>query len=71
MKLNKGLYGLKQASRSWNAKRPKDLKHCGFEQCVADPFAFRIMNGKVVKILLVIHADDILLVYSEEDCDIG
>lgn len=68
-KLSKSLCGLKQASRCWNAKMVKDLKDCGFDQCTADPCVPRLMDSKVVKILLAVHVDDILVVCSEEDCE--
>ena len=36
VKLNKSLYGLRQASRQWYAMLKKSLLALGFEQCLAD-----------------------------------
>ena len=36
VRLNKRLYGLKQASRTWHAHLTTCLKRLGFEQCMAD-----------------------------------
>lgn len=61
-------YGLKQASRTRNAKLVHDLKTMGFEQCSTDPCVFRVMDGALVEILLVVHVDDVLLLCDWENC---
>ena len=39
-KLQKGLYGLKQSARNWNARLRKHLKSLGFQQSSCDPCIF-------------------------------
>ena len=38
MRLNKSLYGLKQASRTWHAHLTTCLQRLGFEQCMTDVY---------------------------------
>ena len=40
VRLNKSLYGLKQASRTWHAHLTTCLKRLGFEQCMTDMYVF-------------------------------
>ena len=69
VKLNKSLYGLRQASRQWF----RHLKDCflvlDFEQCLADPCVFRLMEGDAVVLTLVVHVDDVFVVGKQERCD--
>lgn len=59
-KLNKSLYGLKQASRCWNEKFTFFIRHFGFEQSVADPCVFICKrDGKLT--VMAIHVDDGLI----------
>ena len=44
VKLNKSLYGLRQASRQWYAMLKKCLLALGFEQCLADSCVFRLIS---------------------------
>ena len=59
-KLNKSLYGLKQASRQWNAKFCFVIKHHGFKQSKADYFLF-IKKFNDSFIALVVYVDNILI----------
>lgn len=59
-KLLKSLYGLKQASREWNAEFSKKLHSFGFHQSDADPCLFLKGNGSTFVCLLV-YVYDILL----------
>ena len=60
-KLQKSIYGLKQASRSWNIRFDTLIKSYGFEQNVDEPCVYkRIIDKKVV--FLVLYVDDILLI---------
>ena len=45
IKLNKSIYGLRQASRQWYAMLKKCLLTLGFEQCLADSCVFFIRGG--------------------------
>ena len=63
-KLLKSIYGLKQASRSWNQRFDQAVKSYGFEQNVDEPCVYkRIKDGKVV--FLVLYVDDILLIGND------
>jgi transposase InsO family protein len=60
-KLNKTLYGLKQASREWNVKFTQELKDQGFEQTMTDPCVFTRGVGPE-KVLLGVFVDDNIIV---------
>ena len=55
VRLNKRLYGLNHASRTWHAHLTACLKILGFEQCVKNAFVFRLIeDGRVaIKVLVV------------------
>ena len=58
--MNKSLYGLKQASRQWNAKFCSVIKHHGFKQSKADYFlCTKKFNNSFIA--LVVYVDDILI----------
>lgn len=59
-KLNKSLYGLKQASKEWNLTLTKALIKQGFIQTVSDPSLF-IKSIKGYFITLDVYVDDIIL----------
>ena len=66
-KLNKSLYGLKQASRAWFFTVHTVLVSLGFSQSKADASLFyRSQNGKVV--YLLIYVDDILITGNSSSC---
>jgi len=67
--LGKSLYGLRQASRQWFAKLKKCLLRLSFEQCLADPCVFRLIEEGKVVLLLVVHVDDIFAVGEQARCD--
>ena len=60
VRLNKSLYGLKQASRTFYKRLVSDLKRIGFEQSLSDPCVLRFMMGDEVMGMVAIHVDDIL-----------
>ena len=69
VRLNKSLYGLKQASRTWHAHLTTCLLRLGFEQCLTDVCVFRLIEDGRVTITAVVHVDDIFAVGQKERCD--
>src|SRR5215813_4706451 len=60
-KLQRSIYGLKQASRSWNIRFDTTIKSYNFEQNIDEPCVYKhVIDEKVV--FLVIYVDDILLI---------
>ena len=68
--LSKSLYGLKQASRSWNAYFTSCLKTLGFQQCLANVSVFRLVEEGRAAIIAVLHVDDIFAVGLKSRCDV-
>ena len=60
-KLQKSIYRLKQASRSWNIRFDQAVKSFGFLQNPDKPCVYKKCEGKVV-CFLVLYVDDILLI---------
>ena len=60
IRLNRSLYGLKQASRCLHNHLVIRLKSLGFEQSLADACGFRLIEAGSVSIIAVVHVDDIL-----------
>ena len=69
VRLNKRLYGLKQASRTWHTHLTTCLKRLGFEQCMTDVCVFRLIEDGRVAITAVVHVDDIFAVGQKEKCE--
>ncbi|KAA0046069.1 retrovirus-related pol polyprotein from transposon tnt 1-94 [Cucumis melo var. makuwa] len=62
-KLNHSIYGLKQASQSWNIRFDTAIKSYGFDQIVDEPCVYkRIINNSVA--FLVLHG----VTLSKEQC---
>lgn len=59
-KLNKFIYGLKQASRQWNQKLTNTLIDIGFSQSKFDYFIFTQKTNIDFTIILV-YVDDLIL----------
>ena len=70
VRLNKSLYVLKQASRSWHAHLTTCLKTLGFQQCLADACVFRLVEEGRAAIIAVVHVDDIFAVGLKSWCDV-
>ncbi|KAG7588381.1 Integrase catalytic core [Arabidopsis suecica] len=67
-KLQKSLYGLKQASRQWFLKFSATLMSLGFQKSQADHTLFvRNVNGKYVAVL--VYVDDIIIA-SNDDAEV-
>ena len=58
------IYGLKQASRSWNIYFDKVIKMYGFIKNGEEPCIYKWANGPVV-IFFVLYVDDILLIEND------
>ena len=63
-KLQKSIYGLKQASRSWNIKFDQSVKSFGFIQCPDEPCVYKRRSENVV-VFLILYVDDILLIGND------
>ena len=63
-KLKKSIYGLKQASRSWNIRFDQAIKLFDFEQNLDEPCVYKRHQDKVVT-FLVLYVDDILLIGND------
>ncbi|XP_016677335.2 uncharacterized protein [Gossypium hirsutum] len=65
-RLQKSLYGLKQASRQWNAKLTEALMLAGFEQSKFDDSLFvKKKEGKMV--IILVYVDDLLIIGNDMD----
>ena len=62
-KLNKALYGLRQAPRAWNNKLNKILKELDFVKCSKEPSLYRKQEG-VHFLLVAVYVDDLLVTGS-------
>ena len=56
VRLNKSLYGLKQAFQSWHTHLTTCLKTLGFQQCLAGACVFRLVEEVRVAIIAVVCA---------------
>ena len=63
-KLKMSIYGLKQASRSWNIRFDQAIKSFGFEHNLDEPCVYKRHQDKVV-MFLVLYVDDILLIGND------
>ncbi|KAM1376156.1 hypothetical protein ACFX2F_037926 [Malus domestica] len=59
-KLQRSIYGLKQASRSWNIRFDTEIKTFGFTQNEDENCVYQKVVGEAV-VFLVLYVDDILL----------
>ncbi|KAJ9561208.1 hypothetical protein OSB04_006368 [Centaurea solstitialis] len=63
-KLLKSIYGLKQASRSWNLHFDERIKEFGFTKSEFEPCVYTKFSGSIVT-FLVLYVDDILLIRND------
>jgi hypothetical protein len=63
-KLQKSLYGLKQASRNWYSKFSEVLINFGFKHSTADPSLF-CLHRESGAVFLLLYVDDIVLTGSD------
>src|SRR5215813_10348362 len=63
-KLQRSIYGLKQASQSWNIRFDTTIKSYNFKQNVDEPCVYKhVIDRKMV--FLVLFVDDILLIGND------
>ncbi|KAK0573671.1 hypothetical protein LWI29_011808 [Acer saccharum] len=63
-KLQKSIYGLKQASRSWNIRFDQAVKSFGFIQNPDEPCVYKRIKGDKL-VFLILYVDDILLIGND------
>jgi transposase InsO family protein len=63
-KLQKSIYGLKQASRSWNIRFDQAVKGFGFIQNLDEPCVYKRIKGDKL-VFLILYVDDILLIGND------
>ena len=63
-KLQRSIYGLKQASASWNIRFDETIKEFGFSQNLDEPCVYKKTSGSAV-VFLVLYVDDILLIGND------
>ena len=62
--MKRSIYGLKQASRSWNIKFDQAIKSFDFKQNLDKPYVYKRHQDKVI-MFLVLYVDDILLIGND------
>lgn len=62
-KLNKALYGLRQAPRAWNIKINQILQNLGFLRCSKEPSLY-IKEEKTGLLVVCVYVDDLLVTSS-------
>lgn len=63
-KLNKVIYGLKQAGRQWNLKLDVAVKKYGLKKSTADPCIYYASD---LNIIIAIYVDDILIFHRNKN----
>ena len=63
-RLYRSIYGLKQASQSWNLQFDRCIKSYGFVRNEEEPCIYKWVYGSVI-VFLLLYVDDILLVRND------
>ncbi|KAK2417007.1 secreted RxLR effector protein [Trifolium repens] len=63
-KLQRSIYGLKQASRSWNLRFDETVTKYGFIKNEDEPCVYKKVSGSKI-VFLVLYVDDILLIGND------
>jgi hypothetical protein len=63
-KLQKSIYGLKQASQSWNLCFDEVVKGFGFIMNVEEPCVYKKVSGSAA-VFLILYVDDVLLIGND------
>src|SRR4051812_36744592 len=64
MQASEIIYGLKQASRSWNIRFKEVVKSFGFIEKEKEPCVFKKFSGSSI-VFLILYVDDILLIGND------
>lgn len=64
-KLNKAVYGLKQAARQWNLKLKEVLSSLGLEPLPSEPCIFQHTTNH--NLMVAVYVDDLIVIGSEND----
>jgi Reverse transcriptase (RNA-dependent DNA polymerase) len=62
-KLNRAIYGLKQAGRQWNEKLDKSLRKFGLVKSKSDPCVYYMASGDLY---IAVYEDDVLTFFNDE-----
>src|SRR4051812_5140346 len=65
-KLKRSIYGLKQASRSWNLRFDEVVKSFGFIQDGEEGYVYKKVSGSAIS-FLILYVDDILLIGNDKE----
>ena len=65
-KLQRSIYGLVQASRSWNIRFDKVIKAYGFFQTCGEACIYKKLSGSSAA-FLILYVDDILLIGNDTE----
>jgi hypothetical protein len=68
VKLNRALYGLRQAPRLWSRHFTSSLQKLGFKQTEADPGLYHL-KGKYGPVYLAIYVDDGIIIGDKRDTE--
>ncbi|KAK8705149.1 hypothetical protein V6N13_048757 [Hibiscus sabdariffa] len=63
-KLQRSIYGLKQASRSWNLRFNDAIKEFGFIRNEDEPCVYKKVSGSIIS-FLILYVDDILIIGND------
>ena len=64
LKLQRSIYGLKQAFQSWSLHFDEAIKEFGFIKNKDELYVYKKVNGSVV-VFLVLYVDDILIIGND------
>ena len=61
LKLNRSIYGLRQAAKEWHLKLKQVLMECGCKQSTSDPCLFIVKNKSGRRSSVLFYVDDIII----------
>lgn len=65
-RLNKALYGLRQAPRAWNDRLDKTLKEMGFKRCPQEYAVYKLHKSNQV-LIVGVYVDDLIVTGTNEE----